>query len=478
MISPIGIIYLLLIVAIIKQKDSFFNLFMLCLITEVFIRMGSVCPIGSTYLPYDMFTEIILVTYCLINLRQISPRYLNSWILLMMSYFIPILLLAIFPSSELVATPKMTWDEIMFGGGQPIHPTVTFTVIQVTLRWSLFSLVYLYVYEQWKVKDYERALLKFSKISQIFIILGIVEFIAKVLLGMSEQWGEMLQFLFGEYKDTVFVARLRGNIIELNLFEQESSHYAYILMFVCLLRFASNIIQNKKMFDVYVWGILFLMLSSSSLSAIYLIFIILVVFFARRWFVQKVKSSKYEIFSMLFCIVAVLSFTTVLLSVDVDWFVAKRLFVMLENFDIIFSSEAINSHLISDNSTLIRMASMIQTLMAFLKRPIFGYSLFSIHGHSTTAMFLAGVGIFGLYNWIIFYFLKNPLYKLLSPSRFLYYFGILLLLFVNLLGGDMRMHYGLMLLMMAVAYCYLFNANIKRNLLIAKFLYLWTKNYR
>lgn len=458
MILPAGLIYIISICYILLQKkDVFFRLFMVCLVTEVFIRMGSFCVIGSTYLPYDMLTEMVLVLYCCTRLKNVPLKLYRVWLLLMVSCVIPILLLLLFPSSDQVATPQMTWDEIMFNGGHTIYPTVTPTVIQVTLRWTLFSIVFLYIYTNWTVSDYTKTIITFSKISKTFIAIGVVECIVKNILKREELWGNLLYTFFGDYKDTVYVARQRGGTIELNLFEQEASHYAYILTFVCIVTLSANIIQNKKKLSPAIWVAIALMLLSSSFSALYLIACFFIFYLIYRWSIEVPSSAKKEkIFLLTVVGMGFLSFASIIQIMNTEWFVLQRLLRLIENASIIFSTDAIFASSMADNSTLIRMASMIQTIMAFLKRPIFGYSLFAVHGHSTTAMHLAGVGIFGLYWWIRFYFCQLPLYKILLPVKKFYFFGLFMLLFMNLLGGDFRTHYGLMLLVFNASLCYIF----------------------
>ncbi|MCH5308509.1 MAG: hypothetical protein J1E58_01520 [Prevotella sp.] len=457
-ITPVGAILLLSIGGIfLYKKNIFANLFMLCLITEVFVRMGYVAAIGNTTITYEGVVQYILIAYCLLNLPRWSKAIRKWWVLLAVSYIIPMVLLILFPSNALVSTFDVTWDEILFEGASLVYPTVTGFVVKNSLKFIAYSFVIIYIYQKWKLSDYQQMMAKFLDISKVFLCLGYVEFVAKNMFGLNETWGNLLILLFGEKESTAYEGRLRGNTFELNLFTQEASHYAYVLMFVALLSLAYNVFINKeRKIGGIVIGSLLLMVLTTSFSSVYLSVTFIIYYLLYRWYILKPKSEKIEkiVLGSIICLGSVS--ITAILSIYSDGFVVGRLLNLIDNFEDFFTVNVTYGSQYGDGSSQVRLISMIQTIMVFFQRPIFGYSLYSIYAHSPTAMYLAGVGVFGMLCWIKFFFYVSPLYKQFSLVKKPYALAIALLLFMNLLGGDRHTFSGVMLAMNGVAYIFLY----------------------
>lgn len=256
-VSPAGVMFLLSIILLFfVRKNQFCNLFLFCLICETFFRKGYVFAIGESYIKFDLISEYVLILYCILHFRQvtISKNILKRWEMLMCAYIIPMLLLVLMPSSEYVATHEVLWDDVLYEGAQLVHPSITPHVIMMTLKWSLFSLVFLYVYSSWVEGNYRWLIGTFSKISNRFIAIGVLEFVVKNIFRLNEEWGEVLLFFWGESEATVYEARLRGGAYELTLFTQEASHYALVLTFICIIKMANNIAKGRKKCLTYIYG--------------------------------------------------------------------------------------------------------------------------------------------------------------------------------------------------------------------------------
>jgi hypothetical protein len=460
-IPPATFVLLTILLAIfVKPQNQFNNLILLALVIEVFLRMGRLI-IFDVYnsISFELFIQYLLIFYCLFRLKRIPQKIRLCYSLLVFSYFIPILLLYLFPSSALVATPDVSWDDIIAGASMQ-HPVVTLRVLKVTLKMSLFAIVFIVIYKEWKKVDYCNLLNSLSKISNIFIIIGVIEFVVKNILNLNELWGECLISFWGEVDSTSYQGRLRGNSYELTNFTQEASHYAYVLMFVCIVKLANNIIQSKKRkLSIGIWTSLFLMAFSTSFSVVYLSISFFVIYIMYRWSIQRPKHMKYEKTALLISFVVLISSLSVFISMNIDNYVFNRIVIMLENYEDIFQIDWTYGDSSGDGSAKIRMVSMIQTLVTFFNRPFFGYSLSSIEAHSSTAYFLASVGLFGLYCWVKFYFKILPFRKMMFPKEKLYNICIFLLLAVNLFGGDKRTIFGLMLFVYSVSACAIFSIN-------------------
>jgi len=398
-----------------------------------------------------------LIGYCLFHLGRIPKSIASDWFLLVSSFVIPILLLILFPSDALVATNDVLWDDVLFGVGSLQHPTVTGFVLKSNTKVILMTIVYVYIYKTWTERDYRWVLVKFSKLANVFIFLAVIEFLAKNVFGLNELWGEVLRNFFGEFKHTVYEGRLRGDSYELNLFTKEASHFASVLLFVAVAKLANNVVCRKpQKLDISIGVIILLLALSTSFSAVLTIAVFFGIYLLHRWYIQVPKSVNFEKMAAVVLSVLLLSSLTILLNMYADGFVGRRLLNLFENFDYIFTLEWGYGGTAGDNSTQVRMVSMIQTLLVFLNRPVFGYGYNTIVCHSATAMFVSGIGLFGLYCWVRFYFFTMPLHRMLNPVRSLIYVVISMLLFKNLMGGDSREFYGLMLLIMTISLSYLF----------------------
>ena len=208
---------------------------------------------------------------------------------------------------------------------------------------------------------------------------------------------------------------------------------------------------------------MFLMVLSTSFSTIYLLAEFWGIFLIHRWFIRKPIHKKTEITFFCVCIfLLIISFVAILVTIA-DSEIGIRIQAIYENLDIILSSDWVEGSAIGDMSSQARLVSIIQTLIAFSKRPFFGYSLMSMSAHSVFAVYLASVGIYGLLCWYKFYFSICPIRKFTMPCKRVLLLCILLHLLSNLMGGDIRMFYGAMLLLIVICFCFISVPQLKNH---------------
>lgn len=453
-VSPAGILFVLLVFRIYLKKEKCFEyLFLLCLTTETFFRKGYIFAIGESYVKFDFFIECVLIFYCITHIRQVDVRLYRGWLLWISSLILPLILLILFPSNELVATHEVSWDEVLYEGASLVHPIVNGHVVLMTMKMCLFSLVYIYIYLHWEKDDYKIVVQEFSRIANVFLVVGVLEFVVKNVFRLNDLWGTMLLLLFGETPATVYEGRLRGFSFELTLFAQEASHYALTLLFICIVILTRNVIERREsLLSRDIWLAVILSLFSTSFSSIYLLIVFFSIYLIHRWYVVKPQTTKIEIIALCSSLFIIFGSFLTIVSMYSDGYIGSRVAAIVENWDLILSADWVAGSAIGDMSSQVRLVSIVQTLFVFCHRPIFGYSMMSIESHGVFADFLAGVGVWGLICWLYFYFSLIPLKNWIKPMNAPFSLCILLQLLTHLLGGDMREFYGAMLLIVSISF--------------------------
>ena len=430
----------------------------------LFVGKGFVVQLGDSQYPLRLLPFILTLPYCA-NIKKIPPSVAKAWIFMILCFCISIILLLTFPSNAWVAAPPyVTWDAIIFGNMSPVHPSITHSVVLMTIKFILFSFVYLYIYTQWKYEHYKKFLSKLSNISNIFIILAIIEVFIKNVLRLNNLWGEIDLAFWGDTTSTVHTGRLRGFLYESCLFNKESSIHAYSFFIVSLIKIANNILNDKtRKIDYYIILCYVLMFLSTSFTSVILILSFVAIYITYRWGVLRPNTMGVEKIIVAVTLLLSTSFSIVI-GITEDDFILRRLFNLFENvgnyltFDIDYGH--INTY--DDISTYIRTLSIMQTLKAFIERPLFGYSLFAIWCHGPTATLLASLGIVGFICWIRFYFWKISLKYMVQPQSIPFSIGIgiyFLLLFFCGGSGQLSPFSFFMPLVFIVCNCFIFAKN-------------------
>lgn len=461
--TPVGFLYFIVILfLIIKRKNTFTNLLLLCATTDLFIEMGFFLKKGETYITFYECSFYTLFLYCFFDYLQ-NPFNLNKNIVrLNLLYIIPVILLILFPSNIKIADSyRVTWDEVLFEGRSLVHPTITNLVIKTTAKFIFSSFIALYLYTKYKIDNYKVFIHRFSHIINIFLIMGILEFV-KNYVGGIEIWGKTTEFLFGTTPSTVYESRQRGDAYELNLFTREASHYAYTLFLCIVIKMGKNVFTKRRALSPTIIVCAALMLLSTSFSTILFLIAFFFLYLLYRWGIQKPKQIRFEKFFLIVGILGGFSSVMAYLAQHDDGFVIGRLLNFVENWEALLDIDG--QMLMDDNSTFVRVLSVLQTFKAFFYRPFFGFSLGSVGCHGATAMLFSGIGIIGVYYWTKFYFYTNTLYKGMNPQKELYAFAIFLYFLINSLNSlNLRPFYDTTLLLVIISYTFLFSDYVNKK---------------
>ena len=451
--TPAGIFFLLLALFLfLKRRNTLMNLLLLCATADLFIEMGySFIIMGTSFTHYD-FCLFCLFSYCFLGFCKRTFRPTKTLFTLNILYVLPIIILLVFPSDVLIADSfRVTWDDVL-SGASPVHPAITNRVLKYTLCFIFSSFIAYSIFVKFSWDNYRCFIIRFSKVINVFLFLGIIEFVLKNVLGNISLWGNVTEFFFGESSSTVFEARLRGNSYELNLFTKEASHYAYTLFLCLVVKLTSNILIGKPHgLSLSIFVCMFLMVLSTSFSTVMFLSAFWIIYLLYRWYVLCPKTMRYEKVALF--ITAVFGFSSVVayLSANDDAFVIGRFLNFMDNWEFYFDIN--NTLTLGDGSTYVRIMSVMQTFFAFGQRPLWGFSLGALACHGATAMFLSGIGIVGVYYWTKFYFFTFSIYKARNGHKYIYLALILIYFLVNLLNSvGLRPFYDMSLITVIVCY--------------------------
>ena len=464
--SIAGILTVLFVFYLFVKKKIFLEeLVFWCLIFETFVELGIVVRIGSSEMGPARFLEHILALYCLIQVRMIPANICRSWLLLILSYILPPVILFFFPTQLAGGFGEITWDSILQAGEDPVRPSVNGDVIKMTLRLILYSFIIVCIYVNYSKEMYLRLLSRTANICKILLILGLIEFVCRNFLGLNDFVETAKTAFFGDTKFT-FHGRLRGSLYELQLFMKETSHYAYTLFLTALILLANNKIFKKKLIDKYLYLCLFLIAVSTSFSGIMFVVACIGILLLIRWSVLPRKKRNIEVTILVSSLFIFISSAFVLLNYFSDSLFGERLFLIYENFGNLVAIDwsRDNPMAYQDGSSVIRIISVTQTLVAFFSRPIFGYSLNTFVCHGSTAMYLANVGVFGVLIFVWFFFYIFPFKRMMAPRKGFYSVAILIYFLVNLLNSYLLAPFmGLIPLMIALCFSCYFSESLQKE---------------
>lgn len=468
-LCPAGILCLAIGALItLRRKDFFFNMVVFAAVLQIFFGKGFIIKIGESVLALENLPFLILAAYSITNFKfDMAKQTQKNMLALLCCYCLSIILLVIFPSDAWVATGNVQWDDIIFNGVKPLHPTINSYVIQTTIKFISCLFIYLFIYNYWKTSDYKKFISKLSHIANYFLILGLVEFAIKNYFGLNETWGDLCRAFFGDAKNTVYAGRLRGFFYESNLFTREASHYAYSLFCVAIIKFADNIVNNRnKKIDNWIFLCFVLMLLSTSFLSVSTITTFILVFISYRWGVLRPITMKAEMIVLGILILA-LFLSSFALSFSENNFIGNRLNILINNFSAYFTFDISFNNIGTDgdSSTFIRILSIMQTFKLFLERPFFGYSLGTLTSHGSAATFLSHIGVVGFVCWLNYYMLKNPLFKEIKPCILPFFVGMMSYLVCNFFGGatGTSSFYLMMPLVFSISFCFIYQKHENLN---------------
>lgn len=456
-ITPIGIIYIYIFVQLI-WKGKFIPLILFCLSAELFIEIGYIVSFGAFSVDYQIIPEVFLGIYSIKIVLNAKKRVKELILPFIISLFIPIILLLLFPSEQLASTINVTWDMVL-KGYRLEHPVVNSFVLQQTFQFLIELLICCAIYKTFQLKDYQKLINSFSNIVNCFLVIGLVEFLVKNVFGMSEFWGNMIEILFGKSSSTIYDARVRSGNYELTLFTKEASHYAYCLTIMLLVKVAHNINARKNcLFDKWTILNVVLLLFSMSFSSILFGSFLLIVLILYRWYIIKPKWVKLEKMLIFIGVLFLLgSLSSIISGLSDSGFFSRRILSAIQEVNIVTTDQWKTSTESLEWSNRVRMLSVFKTIMLFFYRPIFGYGLGAVCSHGATSMLLSGIGIVGTYLWSKIYFFSNTYKRVFGENNKIFLLSFIIFMSINMLNSlGLRPFYELSAIVVAICLNFIF----------------------
>lgn len=466
------VLIILIVFSILKARRPqtiLFNMIVLTVSVELFIEVGYFIELGNAEITYRRTIELILffVSLYVLAKRPIKKdRFYKYGFYLLAIAMGAILFLVIFPSSAQVANIDNPWEDILLQQKSIANPAVSGFVIQQNFQLVIYAITLFAVYSSFQKEDYFKLIRSFTKIIKFFFILGCFELVMKDVF-RYENYGKIVEYIFGFSESTIYEARTRGFGLELTGLTKEASHYSYMLFICIIILFSQYAITKSKRY--YKWIIIGMILIFFCMSFSSVLFIIALIAFyiLYRW--NSDQSGKGKIKKILFItavigivIIIVFSFNFNTLSSSSDDFFSRRISSLIEEKDVIFNGGWQTANTALEWSNRVRLLSIFMTLKAFIARPLFGYGFGTITCHGATAMMLAGTGIFGVYFWTKFNFYIS---SIITPNLNKKYFNytIVIFLFVNLFNSfGLRPFHELHSFFFAISICLLFDST-KQN---------------
>ncbi len=441
---------------LLSRKLDFESLLILTLFCELYIEIGYAIQIGG-YINYRTIMEVLLFLAVVTKLNNVPRQLVQQSVILYICLIIPVFLLMLFPSNQLVAVIDTSWDDIL-GGARRKNPIVNGFVIQMLLQFFIYIMVYIYIISKYRFNDYLRLLSKTNRLINYMLILGLFEFFFVTVLHQGSLWGELKESFFGISDSTIMENRGRGGLFELCLFTKEASHYAVLLFLTFFIKMGYNLSKRKKFVDSFLFLNLFLMAVAMSFTSVLCAFGITVILLSYRWRIIKPSSMKYEK-KILFLVVSavLLLFSSLIADLNTEGFFSRRILSIIEEVDIVTTDRWMTETSALEWSNRVRLLSVYQTLLAFIHRPIFGYGIGSVTAHGATPMFLAGAGVIGVYLWSKFNFFQKKIVDKFDSDKFGLKVAVITFFLVFMFGGFLRNFYEISAIMLAISFCIIFS---------------------
>lgn len=413
-ISCIFTILIILMILLSKKRmeGKFFCLLVFSWILTSNQITSSAIMIGSQELSCDDLTlaACFFMSIFLLLGKRISNK--NDKILLFLSTIccfsicVGIIINILFPPDALIVTPNHTWDSYYFGLVAEDKSSISMRSVLVFVRLGIFLIIMIAIIAVMDKKALIRAARITISFSKIHICIGIVEFIVKNLT-RSNIVTSVAQFFFPSFGSAYTEILARGNLYALQGFTREPSHFA-IAMFIFIVTVLLLIKAGHGKKNDFLWiGIAaFVMMASQAFSSVlYLgILVIFIYVFAIPFTGRQQNECKGLVsfnIRLVFVISLIVACFCVLMSLS-DFltgnYYLERLQNILVNIESLLNKDYAN--LLGDAQGIPRMISIIESLNAFIERPLFGIGIGTVNPFSGIVSIMACCGIIGLLLWL------------------------------------------------------------------------------
>lgn len=409
-----GYIFVIIILIILfRSGGSFERMFFDFLIMELVfsinrINMGYFIKIGGSELEYNdvLLGILFILSLVIFAQRGLADRKLfNSSMALLGIIFLGIVLLIAFPSEVKVMDYSHSWDYYFRGDtSQLTQVKYTSQTILMTFR----VIIFLFILNISKVlldrDDWINIGGSVLKISNVLIIYGIVEVIAK--FGLHFNISSYLITYMGRGVST------GGGVDRLQGFCREPSYYSLALFNFIILTLIMNRIKGNNRISDYKWVIAAVAIGIISTSFSFLICLVAVAVAFYLISGEKFAARSRVILTggiVLLIVMLVLfmgtDLTGLISGLDSEGWLSR----ILTSIDVIQKSITDTLVLGKDySSEAARLGGAILSIKAGLTRPLFGLGLGTVYCVAGLPSIFANTGFFGLLVWIYCVFFCYP----------------------------------------------------------------------
>lgn len=397
---------------IFSQKYTIKNRFIILLTIEFLLDLwklqGAFLQLSSFAIGYRYVNEIVLFFYSgyiLIQYKNINRTLLTLSLIVLFLSIIGISMEIFIPYQNGIInawSKDITWDSYADGiTGKDVLQVYPMQTAMLLFQLVAFFVVGIIIKQILDRSDIYSILDKVIKYSYPMVLYGYFEFFIKNILNNSTITYSISAFLLGVTNSTYTDLTIRGLFAGIQGFTREPSHYAEflgLLLFLMLIKYKIDDRRNKNMLLQFI-SIVLIMLISGSFSAIWLLVMSFLVFVGLYFNVKKIKI--YHVIPVLLCI---LFGFNILVELDSDGFISKRIDAAMMVLDYMFSSK---TYLLMNtgDSSLARMLSLYDGMQDFLQRPILGIGLGIESAFSAPVSMLLSYGVLGTFflGWFYFY---------------------------------------------------------------------------
>lgn len=436
------VLLIILIFGLIRNrnfKEKYMFLFISTCIAELYMVQGNFLVVEifnfTVEIDYLVFLYILLFLSSLVVIvvNKIEKKGLYLVILFILSVLAGVILELLAPLQILIFPSNYTWDYHYAYGTGLQYP-------EITLRsafWSIkiFSYVLAVVVSKslFSIEDLKKMCTKIVSVGLLMVPIGVFELLTKQRgLNIVD---DFTTFFFGSgYNNQIII---RAGNVALKGFTPEPGIYANALGKLEILMMVETFF-NKKRNKFWFFAIGVLLLISMTFTGLYFIIIIFAIYFIIR---RERKTKKSSLIGGVFLgSLAIFLLVYGMVKLFPDAYLSNRLVGTFNQLSYIIKGNVgdyVQSHG-WPTSEMIRLSSIRDTLLWFLKRPFFGLGLGTTQCLSGVASTLVNIGIVGFFFWWKINLYQNDSYKK-QKNRGNIILSIVLVTVMQLLIGDIGM---------------------------------------
>lgn len=409
-------IYLIILLRIICEsktvKTLYVNILVFTCILDIVFDRGTFI-IGSHFINCASVTRLVLLilsVYILYVSKKVNTNYTLLCVALGAILFSGISYEVLVPYDREGIFDITEWDGYVQGTIQPGRLEYFFSEGIKHLASVFMMLLSLYVVKFYLTREQLlEAVKNIYTGGRILIYYGVTEFVIRNILQMPELPHTMMRALLGDLPSNYYsTPGLRGSFYMLLGFQAEPSQFVQQIFFVAVIGIIliKIYLNNNGTVEIPVRSIkvelcicMILMLLSGGFSAVWYVFVILVLMY---YLFVKNKfsfSRKINIKKGIVAIGAIVGVLIIAYSVfDDTSYLNARLQQTMEVLDYLLSPTGLAAISFYDSS-LARLVSVFDVASYCSDRPLIGFGIGAITAHDSTFTMLADFGILGILFW-------------------------------------------------------------------------------